>query len=32
VAPSFGYDEDSFAESWARLSVRPALVDGLVLT
>jgi UDP-N-acetylglucosamine/UDP-N-acetylgalactosamine diphosphorylase len=32
VAPSFGYDEDSFAESWARLSVRPDLVDGLVLT
>lgn len=32
VAPSFGYDEDSFAESWARQTVRPALVDGLVLS
>ena len=31
VAPSFGYDEDSFAESWARQTVQPALVDGLVL-
>jgi len=31
VASSFGYDEDSFAESWARQTVRPALADGLVL-
>ena len=31
VAPSFGYDEDSFAEAWARLPSKPLLVDGLVL-
>lgn len=32
VSPLFGYDEDSFAESWARLSVKPAIHDGLYLT
>ncbi|NBQ59062.1 MAG: UDPGP type 1 family protein, partial [Opitutaceae bacterium] len=32
VAPSFGYDEDSFAESWARQTGRPTLADGLVLS
>jgi UDP-N-acetylglucosamine/UDP-N-acetylgalactosamine diphosphorylase len=32
VAPTFGYDEDSFAESWARLNPKPAMVDGLVLS
>jgi UDP-N-acetylglucosamine/UDP-N-acetylgalactosamine diphosphorylase len=31
VAPSFGYDEDSFADSWARLLPRPRLMDGLLL-
>ncbi len=32
VAPSFGYDEDSFAESWSRQTVQPTIKDGLVLT
>jgi UDP-N-acetylglucosamine/UDP-N-acetylgalactosamine diphosphorylase len=31
IAPSFGYDEDSFAGAWARLPNKPLLVDGLVL-
>ena len=31
VAPSFGYDEDSFAESWKKLSPKPAVADGLYL-
>jgi len=31
VAPSFGYDEDSFSTSWARQTVLPTLADGLVL-
>ena len=31
VAPSFGYDEDSFADSWARLNSRPVLADGTVI-
>lgn len=31
VAPSFGYDEDSFAESWAKLGSKPVLADGVVL-
>ena len=31
VSPLFGYDEDSFAESWGRLAVKPALVEGLYL-
>lgn len=31
ISPLFATDEDSFAESWARLPVKPALVDGLVL-
>jgi UDP-N-acetylglucosamine/UDP-N-acetylgalactosamine diphosphorylase len=31
VAPSFGYDEDSFAESWRKLSPKPAVRDGLYL-
>ncbi len=32
VAPSFGYDEDSFADAWARLAAPPVLVDGTVLS
>jgi len=32
VSPSFGYDEDSFADSWAKLNPKPAMVDGLVLS
>jgi UDP-N-acetylglucosamine/UDP-N-acetylgalactosamine diphosphorylase len=32
VAPSFGYDEDSFSDSWARLLSRPELIDGSVLS
>jgi len=31
VAPSFGYDEDSFAEAWAKLGSPPVLADGVVL-
>lgn len=31
VSPLFGYDEDSFIESWNQLEPKPALVDGLVL-
>lgn len=31
VSPLFGYDEDSFMESWARLNPKPAVVDGLCL-
>jgi UDP-N-acetylglucosamine/UDP-N-acetylgalactosamine diphosphorylase len=31
VAPSFGYDEDSFAASWAALANKPAVSDGLHL-
>jgi UDP-N-acetylglucosamine/UDP-N-acetylgalactosamine diphosphorylase len=31
ISPLFATDEDSFAESWARLSPKPALQDGMVL-
>lgn len=31
VSPLFGYDEDSFAEAWARLAPKPAIREGLVL-
>ena len=31
VAPSFGYDEDSFAASWAALVKKPVVADGLYL-
>jgi UDP-N-acetylglucosamine/UDP-N-acetylgalactosamine diphosphorylase len=31
VAPLFGYDEDSFAESWARRSPKPVASEGLYL-
>jgi UDP-N-acetylglucosamine/UDP-N-acetylgalactosamine diphosphorylase len=31
VSPLFGYDEESFAESWGRLPVRPAVTDGMYL-
>ncbi len=31
VSPLFGYDEETFAESWANLKVRPAIADGLFL-
>src|SRR5215468_3137656 len=31
VSPLFAGDAESFAESWRRLSPKPALVDGLVL-
>ncbi len=31
VSPLFGYDEDTFVESWIRLEPKPAVVDGLVL-
>jgi UDP-N-acetylglucosamine/UDP-N-acetylgalactosamine diphosphorylase len=31
VSPLFGYDEPSFAESWARLAKKPAVSAGLYL-
>jgi UDP-N-acetylglucosamine/UDP-N-acetylgalactosamine diphosphorylase len=31
VSPLFGYDESTFAESWARLDPKPAVSDGLCL-
>jgi UDP-N-acetylglucosamine/UDP-N-acetylgalactosamine diphosphorylase len=31
VSPLFGYDEDSFAESWSRLDPKPAVSGGLCL-
>lgn len=31
VSPLFATDEDSFAQSWAKLNPKPALKDGLVL-
>jgi UDP-N-acetylglucosamine/UDP-N-acetylgalactosamine diphosphorylase len=31
VSPLFGYDEETFAQSWARLGVKPAIADGLYL-
>lgn len=31
VSPLFGYDEDSFADAWRKLSPKPAIADGLYL-
>jgi UDP-N-acetylglucosamine/UDP-N-acetylgalactosamine diphosphorylase len=31
VSPLFGYDEDSFSESWNRLMPKPAVAEGLCL-
>ncbi|MGH7957425.1 MAG: UTP--glucose-1-phosphate uridylyltransferase, partial [Opitutaceae bacterium] len=31
VSPLFGYDEDSFADSWRKLSPKPVVRDGLHL-
>ena len=31
ISPLFGYDEDSFAEAWRKLSPRPPIIDGLYL-
>jgi UDP-N-acetylglucosamine/UDP-N-acetylgalactosamine diphosphorylase len=31
VSPLFGYDEDTFMESWSRLNPKPPVVDGLCL-
>ena len=31
VSPLFGYDEDSFAESWKRSSPKPMVREGLYL-
>ncbi len=31
VSPLFGYDEDSFAAAWQKLSPKPAVKDGLYL-
>jgi len=32
VSPLFGYDEETFAEAWARLSPKPEIKDGLYLS
>ncbi|MDB6094804.1 MAG: 2-alkenal reductase [Verrucomicrobia bacterium] len=32
VSPMFGYDEDSFAESWRKLSLAPEVTEGLYLS
>jgi len=32
VSPQFGYDEDSFADAWKKLSPKPAVTAGLYLT
>jgi UDP-N-acetylglucosamine/UDP-N-acetylgalactosamine diphosphorylase len=31
VSPLFGYDEDSFADSWRKLETKPVVRDGLYL-
>ena len=31
VSPLFGYDEDSFADSWRKLSPKPEVREGLYL-
>jgi UDP-N-acetylglucosamine/UDP-N-acetylgalactosamine diphosphorylase len=31
VSPLFGYDEDSFADSWKKLNTKPAVTEGLYL-
>jgi UDP-N-acetylglucosamine/UDP-N-acetylgalactosamine diphosphorylase len=31
VSPCFGYDEDSFADAWKKLSPKPVIRDGLYL-
>jgi UDP-N-acetylglucosamine/UDP-N-acetylgalactosamine diphosphorylase len=31
VSPLFGYDEDSFADAWRKLSPKPAVREGLYL-
>jgi UDP-N-acetylglucosamine/UDP-N-acetylgalactosamine diphosphorylase len=31
VSPLFGYDEDSFADAWKKLSPKPAVTDGMYL-
>jgi UDP-N-acetylglucosamine/UDP-N-acetylgalactosamine diphosphorylase len=31
VSPLFGYDEDSFADGWRKLSSKPSITDGLYL-
>ncbi len=32
IAPTFGYDEETFLESWKKLSPTPVLTDGLYLS
>lgn len=32
ISPLFGYDEDSFADAWKKLSTKPAVTDGLYLS
>jgi len=31
ISPLFGYDEESFVQSWSRLNPKPAIADGLFL-
>jgi UDP-N-acetylglucosamine/UDP-N-acetylgalactosamine diphosphorylase len=32
VSPTFGYDEDSFADAWRKLSPKPEIKEGLYLS
>ncbi len=32
VSPLFGYDEDSFADAWAKLTLKPTVTEGLYLS
>jgi UDP-N-acetylglucosamine/UDP-N-acetylgalactosamine diphosphorylase len=31
ISPLFGYDEQTFMESWSRLATKPAIENGLCL-
>jgi UDP-N-acetylglucosamine/UDP-N-acetylgalactosamine diphosphorylase len=31
ISPLFGYDEDTFAQAWEKLSPKPAVAEGLYL-
>jgi UDP-N-acetylglucosamine/UDP-N-acetylgalactosamine diphosphorylase len=31
VSPLFGYDEETFAQSWAGIKVKPPIAEGLIL-
>ena len=31
ISPLFGYDENTFAQAWGKISPKPAVADGLYL-